>query len=164
MAERTDEWDDRLILEAWRKAIGPFVEGSKATMPNVKFLAGLLRSTVPLPDDFRNILADMLDTLPISQLHCNWQLRPHFTGGRDRESVRIERETRINDLLDEKPGRRSEAIQEAAEAIGVCEKTAWDILRKQNDRLAWWDKLLTEIAPPMTDEQKAEFLALIRRL
>lgn len=156
--------DDKVILEVWRKALGPFVEGPKTTAPDVKFLAQLLRSTLPLHDDFRNILADMLDTLPLSaDFACNWQLRPHFTGERDKEVVRIERERQINDLMDEKQGRSTKAVQDAAEALGVCEKTAWDILRNQSWRLAQWDKRLTEIAP-MTDEQKGEFLALLRRL
>jgi hypothetical protein len=160
MTEPTDDWD--VILEAWRKALGPFVDGSKTAAPDVKLLAGLLRSTVPMPDDFRNILADLLDTPLLPRIVCNWQLRPHFTGGRDKEAVRIERERQINDMVDKRQGSSTEAIADAAEAIGVCEKTAWDVLRKQNQRVAQWRDLLNRVAP-MTDEQRAAFLEAIRR-
>jgi hypothetical protein len=155
-----EEWD-KVIGPLWERVIRPFIEGPRTSTPDIKVLAQVLRSTAPLPEDFRNILAELLDNhnrLPY--LACNWQLRPVFTGGHDKELDRVEEEGQINDAIGQKPT-VTEAIKDVAEAIGLSEETVWKKKRKMEERLASWEKLLIEVSP-FTDEQRAEVLRTLR--
>ena len=114
MAEQHNPLDSGI-----RPLVERFFDAKKKDPPDVKALANFLRGDKPLPEGFRLVLAEVLDSRFPGKLACNWQLTPMYVG-------RYDYELKVSAVDPAAHGRPTRAIRELAPEIGVCERRAWD--------------------------------------
>jgi hypothetical protein len=127
--------------DSW-KTLQQFFDNPESAEPDVKALAAVLRSDVPLPDGFRDVLAEVLDSRLPGRLACNWQLKAEHMGLHD-EELKNEKEERIIEIKVAEAITRGDsttkAMPDAAAAAGISLSTAWqktwrNIRRKRKER------------------------------
>jgi hypothetical protein len=109
MSDESDPW----------KTVQQFFDNPKNAEPDIKALAAVLRSDAPLPDGFRDVLAEILDSRLPNALACNWQLVPKYEGTRDALSKSDEENSIVR--------REIANAQSAGQSI---ESAMWEITQK----------------------------------
>jgi hypothetical protein len=120
------------------KTLQQFFDNPKNAEPDTKALAAVLRSDAPLPDGFRDVLAEIIDSRLPGALACNWTLRADFTGRYNRERQKITFEEAVTRAM-ARGAKVSKAMPDAADAVKISERTAWKIwpeIKAERERIA----------------------------
>jgi len=130
--------------EEWWEAVRLLFDGSREQEPDVGPLVRLLRNKdKPLPEGFRDTLAELLDSRQEGQLACNWQLRPRYVGRADEEQRRVEKERLIDKAMAGAPS-KTEAIARVDDLRipGLKGRTIWRVWSEIQSGRAWWNRVL----------------------
>jgi hypothetical protein len=118
MSDKSDLW----------KTLQQFFDNPENAKPDIKALAAVLRSDAPLPDGFRDVLAEIFDSRLPGPLACNWRLKPQYAGLYDKE-LKIEKEEKVVEQVIRREAARGVSITKsmstAADAAGISTSTAW---------------------------------------
>jgi hypothetical protein len=128
MNDKNDPWE----------TLRQFFDNPETAKPDLKSLADALRGDEPLPDGFRDALAEILESRLPGALACNWTLKPEFTGRYDQERQTITFEEAIARAM-ARGAKVSKAMPDASEAVGISERTAWKIwpkIKAERERIA----------------------------
>jgi hypothetical protein len=136
----------------WWNALRPFTYSPRNAEPDVKALVALLRDPdKPLPREFRDLLAEVLDSRSPEGTCNNWTLRPKYVGRHDKEMRKVKKELRVEEAM----ATAANVTKAMSMVAGVSERAAWKLRREIESHIAGWNRLVESSG--LSDEQKARF-------